>query len=140
MTPKKIVVHTDVFLDHLAGERSPSVLRLAMRRCLCYTTVFQAMELFSLARTERELREVENTMAAMKLLGVNPKNARLYGKLLAARQRNSLHEGMAGAWNILIAGLCIESRLPLLTERKREFAGIKDLQIISPRMIVKDTV
>lgn len=140
MIPKKIVVHTDVFLGHLAGERSPSVLRVAMRRSLCYTTVFQAIELFSLARTEREVREVENTMAAMKLLGVNPKNARLYGKLLAARRRNSLHEGRVSEWSILIAGLCIESRLPLLTERKREFAGIKGLQIISPRMIVKDSV
>lgn len=140
MMPKKIVVHTDIVLEHLAGDRTPSVLRVAMRRCFCYTTVFQAIELFSRARTERELQAVEDSMAAMKLLGVNPKNARLYGRLLAARQRTSPPGERAGEWNILIGGLCIESRLPLLTERKREFAGIEGLQIISPQMILKDAL
>ena len=86
MSVSKIVVHTDVFLSHLSGDRSPSLLRVAMGRFFCYTTVFQAIELFSLARSENEVRLVEDSMAAMKLLGLNPKNARTYGALLAARK------------------------------------------------------
>jgi hypothetical protein len=39
--------------------------------------------------------------------------------------------------DLLVAGLCIEARLPLLTGRRKEFAGIKGLKLISPRMITR---
>jgi predicted nucleic acid-binding protein len=124
----KIVIHTDVFLNHLCGAEKPSVLRQAMSKFFCYTTVFQAIELFSLARTEREFQAVEDAMAAMKLLGLNPKNARKYGELLASNRK-------VDSWNILIAGLCLESRLPLLTDRKRDFGGLKDLVIVPTKLV-----
>ncbi len=69
-------------------------------------------------------------MAAMKLLGLNPKNARKYGELLAAKRKTS-------DWNILIGGLCVESKLPMLTDRKKDFAGISGLQIVTTQTIVK---
>ena len=123
-------MHTDVFLDHLSGEQHPSVLRQVMSKFFCYATVFQAIELFSLARTKKELSAIEDSMAAMKLLGLNPKNAKHYGELMASRKR-------LDRWNLLIAGLCLESRLPLLTARRQDFAGVKGLQIIAPRLISK---
>lgn len=131
MSVTKLVIHTDVFLDHLYGLKKPSVLRQALSRYFCYTTVYQAIELFSLARTEKEMQAVEDSMAAMKVLGLNPKNARKYGELMASKPK------MPG-WNVLIAGLCIESRLPLLTDRKREFQGIDGLTIIPTKTIMSE--
>lgn len=123
MSAAKIVVHSDVILDHLCGDNYPSALRRAMGKFFCYTTVFQAMELFSYARTEVERKSVEDAMAALKLLGLNPKNARRYGELLRSVSR-------AATLNILTAGLCLESRLPILTDRKRDFAGVQGLEIV----------
>jgi predicted nucleic acid-binding protein len=129
MTIPKIVVHTDVFVDHLRGSHSPSLLRLAMSRFFCYTTVFQAIQLFSLAKSERECRVIEDSMAALKLMGLNPKQARRYGELMAkATQIDTL--------NILIAGLCLESRLPILTNRREDFRGIRGLVVV-PAGLVK---
>jgi predicted nucleic acid-binding protein len=125
----KIVVHTDVFLEHLCGTRQPSVLRVAMSKFFCYATAYQAIELFSLARTEREVKAVEDSMAAMKVLGMNPKNARKYGELISSNRK-------VDRWNILIAGLCIESRLPILTDRKKDFVGIKGLMIVPTKLVV----
>jgi predicted nucleic acid-binding protein len=119
----KIVVHTDVFLHHICGMPQPSVLRVAMSKFFCYATAFQAIELFSLARTETEIKAVEDSMAAMKVLGLNPKNARKYGELISSSKRTD-------RWNILIAGLCLESRLPLLTDRVKDFARIPGLTIV----------
>jgi predicted nucleic acid-binding protein len=124
----KIVVHTDVFIDHLCGNREPSVLRQAMSTFFCYTTVFQAIELFALARTEEEAAAVENAMAAMKVLGLNPKTARNYGRLIANNTRRE-------RWNMLIAGLCLESRLPILTDRRQDFAGVKNITIVPTHLI-----
>jgi predicted nucleic acid-binding protein len=126
----KLVVHSDVLLDHLRGEDHPSVLRRTMGLFFCYTTVFQAVEVFARMRTETERRAAEDAMSAMKLLGLNPKNAPLYGRLFAR------HPGRR-PMDLLVSGLCIEAGLPLLTGRRKEFAGIEGLRVIPPRMITR---
>lgn len=130
MNAPKIVIHTDVFLEHLRGSRRPSVLRDAMTKFFCYATVFQAMELFSLAESERECRAIEDSMAAMKIMGLNPKQARRYGALLTSAKR-------LDTLNVLIAGLCLESKLPILTDRRGDFRGVKGLVIVPTRLISK---
>jgi len=126
----KIVVHTDVLLGHLNGGRGPSVLRRAMSMVLCYTTVFNAIELLSLAATRAEREVVEEALGAMKVLGLNPKNAPHYGELLAGAPAVS-------RWNVLIGGLCVESRLPLLTDRASDFRGLRGLQVVSTRAFLR---
>ncbi|MBX2992271.1 MAG: hypothetical protein KF749_14050 [Bacteroidetes bacterium] len=130
MSVPKIVVHTDVLLEHLTTKNSHSVLRLAMGRFFCYTTAYQAIELFAMAKSEEEKNIVEDSMAAMKVLGLNPKNARKYGELMASNKK-------ADRWNILIAGLCIESRLPLLTDRRKDFKGIRGLVVVPTKLIAE---
>jgi len=127
----KIVVHTDIFLDHLKEDGLPSVLRTAMAKFFCYATVFQAIELFSRATSEADTRAVEDSMAALKLLGLNPKNAKNYGRLIASTRR-------VKTLNILTAGLCLETRLPLLTDRKQDFTGIHGLVIVPTKLVWQD--
>ncbi len=127
MSAPKLVVDTDILMDHLGSGRFPSVLRRAMGAFFCYTTVFQAIELFSRMHTPRERQAAEDALAAMKVLGLNPKSAPAYGRLFAA------HPGRKPA-DLLVAGLCIESRLPLLTGRRAHYAGVRGLTLISPRL------
>ncbi len=105
-------------------------MRQAINKFFCYATVFQAIELFSLARTKKEMAAIEDSMAAMKLLGLSPKNAKKYGELITSKSKHD-------RWNLLIAGLCVESRLPLLTAHRRDFAGVKGLQIVAPALIAR---
>jgi predicted nucleic acid-binding protein len=128
LSTPKIVIHTDVFLEHLCEVRRPSVLRQAMGKFFCYATVFQAIELFSLAESEKECRAIEDSMAAMKIMGLNPKQAQKYGALLTSSKR-------LDTLNVLIAGLCLESKLPILTDRRQDFKGIKGLVIVPTRLI-----
>ena len=124
MTPPKIVVHTDVLIDFSVHKnKDESALRRAMWKFFCYTTVFNAIELFSVAQTEKERKAVEHTMSAMKILGLNAKNAKRYGALLA----NGIE---LPRMNVLVAGICLESRLPVLTSQPREFRGVKELVIV----------
>ena len=127
----KICIHTDVFLEHLFHEgNSPSLLRLAMQKFFCYTTVFNAIELFSLAESQKEILKIEDTMQAMKVLGLNAKNAKAYGTILATN-------GNLPRYNTLIAGLCLESKLPIVTSRSKEFRGMEQLHIISASLMKK---
>lgn len=130
MTAPKIVVHTDLFVDHLCGRRHQSLLRQALGKFFCYTTVFQAIELFSLAESEKEYSAIEDSMAAMKIMGLNPKQARKYGALLNSAKR-------LDTLNVLIAGLCLESKLPILTDRKEDFKGIRGLTVVPTRLLLQ---
>jgi len=128
---RKLVVHSDVLLDHLCGAKSPSTLRQAMGMFFCYTTVFQAIELFEAMRGPRERKAARDVLSAMKILGLNAKNAPSYGRLFAA------HPGLASL-DLLVAGLCIDSRLPLLTGRGKDFRGIRGLAVIPPGDIARE--
>lgn len=120
----KVVIHTDIVLDYLTHEdEPPSLLRLAHRTFFCYTTVFNAIELFSLAETPRERQAIEDSLASLKVLGLNAKNAMKYGELLSDNDH-------LRRYNALIAGLCLESKLPLITTRTDEFKKVKHLHII----------
>lgn len=134
---RKIVIDSDIILDHLArpaekgNGSTPSVLRLAMSQLFCYTTVFNAIELFSLCASAKERQAVENVMQAMKILGLNGKSAKNVGAYLRVSRGRNLHDLEA-----LVAGVCLESRLPLLTGRPRRYRGIRRLHLVAPEEIV----
>lgn len=128
---KKIVVDSDIILEHLIGsaasERNsdPSMLRKVMAQFFCYTTVFNAAELFSICRTPAEQRVVEDVMASMKVLGLNGKSAKNVGMHIA----RSRGERMVDVGS-LVAGVCLESHLPLLTASESQYRGIRSLRLI----------
>ena len=123
MMVPKLVVHTDIILDHLRTTTRPSMMRRAMADYICYTTVFNAIEVFAQLRSPEERKLAQDAMSAIKLLGLNPKHAMRYGDLFDA------HPGLRPL-DLLVAGLCLESRLSLLTDRSKDFQGIPGLEII----------
>jgi predicted nucleic acid-binding protein len=123
----KVVVDTDLLLEHAAGTADgPSRLRRLMAQALCYTTVFNAVEAFGLCVTARERQAVEDAMSAMKILGLNAKHGKAIGAMTARR-------GRAADLPVLIAGLCRESRLPLVTGRPERFRGMRGFEVIRVR-------
>jgi predicted nucleic acid-binding protein len=128
LIPPKIVVDTHLFIEHLCGTSKPSILRLALRKFFCYTTVFQAAELFSLAQNEKEHLAMEHALACVKILGVNARSAMGYGRLVRNRRGKDMLCTLA-------AGLCIESKLPLLTDRIKDFARIPGLVCIPTSLV-----
>ena len=126
MKTPKIVVHADVVLDHLLhGEKGPSILRIAMKKYLCYTTVVNAMELFSYGTSGRYIGIIQDALGAMKILGVNSRNAKNFGLLMRRYPRCTMTD-------LLVAGICLESNLPLLTIARERFSGIKRLNLVEP--------
>lgn len=121
MSVRKIVVDSDVILDHLTTPDAVSVLRQLMNRYFCYTTVFNAVELFAAARTTKEVQAIDDAMYAMKVLGVNGKSAKNISKAFSSSK---------GALSGLIAGLCIESRLPIVTMRPKRYKKNPSLEVI----------
>lgn len=134
MSIPKIVIHTDVIIDFLLHDKeSPSVLRMAMRKFFCYTTVFNAIELFSLAVNKHQVKAIEHTLSAFKILGLNARSAKTYGALFARNLK-------LPTLNVFIAGLCLESKLSILTGQPGEFYGIEGLVVVLPSMVLNNKI
>jgi predicted nucleic acid-binding protein len=120
----KLAINTDIVVEYLLhhGPRVPA-LRVAMMKFFCYTTVFNAIELFALAPGDRERAAVTSAMGAMKILGLNAKQSPRYGAWFAGHPRLK-------PVSVLVAGLCVESKLPLLTNDVKSFRGFRGLRII----------
>jgi len=128
----KIAIHTDVLLEYLVHRgRGESVLRLAMQKFFCYTTVFNAIDVFSVARTEKERTAVEQELSAMKILGLNAKSAKRYGGWIA--------DGLPlPKTDIFVAAICMDSRLPLLTRQPKRFSSVQHLMVVPAGLVTAE--
>jgi predicted nucleic acid-binding protein len=97
-----------------------------MSQYFCYTTVFNAIELFSLCNSANERLVVENVMHSIKILGLNGKSAKNVGRYFSQSRAEHLRD-----METLIAGVCLESRLPILTGRPQRYRGIRALRVIT---------
>jgi predicted nucleic acid-binding protein len=131
VSDQKIVVDTDVLLEHLVHREGASFLRNAMNTCFCYTTVFNAIEAFSFARSEEEIQAVDDAMSAMKVLGLNAKSAKAVGKIFS-----NINQKKARVLPVLIAGVCRESKLPIVTMNPKRFSGVKQLKVIPAEKLI----
>ena len=123
MSTPRLVVDADVILEHLRSTGGPSVLRRAAAAVFCYTTVFHAVEVFAEMRTPRQREAAADAMAAMKILGMNPKNAPRYADLIIRHPR-------LRSVDLLAAGLCLDGGMPLLTGRPGNFRNIRGLVVV----------
>jgi len=127
VTAKKIVVDTSIIAEHLTTKKDTSVLRRLLHEYFCYTTVFNAIELFAAARSLKETQAVQDAMDALKVLGINPKSAKNIATVVSSSTMD---------FTALIAAVCIESKLPIVTLNPKRFSRIKRIKIVS----VKDLV
>ncbi len=126
MIPKKLVIDSDVLLGHLlAAGRSD--LRGLMQASFCYTTVFNAAELFALCTTNRQRQSVQRMLTGLKILGLNGRSGQTVGRMIRDRQSTA-----PAVLTALIAGLCLESGLPLVTGRPQQYRGIHGLRLLTP--------
>lgn len=118
---KKIVVDSSIIADHLITEQNESILRGLSKEYFCYTTVFNAIELFAVSKSLKETQAIEDALSAMKVLGINSKSAKNIAAVVSSTTRD---------FSALIAGVCIESKLPILTLNPKRFSRIKNLQVV----------
>lgn len=129
MTVKKIVVDASIIAEHLTTTGDRSVLRELSKRYFCYTTVFNAIELFACAKSLKETRAVQDAMDALKVLGINPKSAKNIGAVVSSSKKKD--------FSALTAAVCLESKLPLVTLTPGRYGNIKKLDIFLPKKLLQ---
>lgn len=121
-----VMVETDVIVEFLtAGEGQASLLRRLLEATTCYTTFLNAAEIYSTARDDDERRLVERALFGLKILGASGRYAKTIGEVLSS------DEFAIGHRSAIVAGMAMESRLPIVTDTYYEkFSRVPAVRVI----------
>jgi len=125
-----LCLDTSALIAYLKG-RDPgaTAVERAVRDYTCYVTAITVYELlFGVARAQKTIGEE----ALLDVLNITPFDD------AAARRAANLHVDLVrrnddiGVKDVLIAAICLEHALPLLTLNDRHFARVPGLQVLGP--------
>jgi len=108
----QFLIETDVLSEYLmAGKDSDTILRKALLRGVCYTTMVNALELFRAASTKEERDAVMQMLMVVRVLGFNARYAQSFAdgareiekkKGMTLSDREAMMIGMAKASKLVI--------------------------------------
>jgi predicted nucleic acid-binding protein len=115
----QLLIETDVLSDYLTTpEGETSLLRLALQRASCYTTMINALELFRAASTTLQHDAVLSMFYLVRVLGFNPRYAEPFAA--SAREVEATKNLTISARESLILGMAQVSKLSILTRSYAE--------------------
>ena len=130
----RICIDTGPLISFLKGrELGATAVERVVRELDCFVTVITTYELlFGVARASRQIGE-ETLLGVMQRLPLDDR---------AARRAAQLHDELIrrnediGIKDVLIAAICLEHDLPLLTLNERHFRRVSGLKVLTPAEIV----
>ncbi len=118
------LIETDILSDYLLGRDRDTVLT-ALQSGSCYTTMYNAMELFRASRNETERQAVKDLLSAVRVLGFHFRYADEF-TMIASRIEKEKTDVLSDR-EILIIGMAEVSKLIILTrtqyDRYRHLVG-----------------
>ncbi len=108
---KQFLIETDVLREYLVTKNS--LLRTALSEGVCYTTMYNALEIFRLARNEGEKEVVKNMLSVVRVLGFNYRYAEQFAQIIREIEEESKTD--ITEREALIIGMAKTSKLTILT-------------------------
>jgi predicted nucleic acid-binding protein len=134
MDNAQLCLDTNVLVAYLKG-RDPgaTAAEKAVKGYACFVTAITVYELlFGVARAKKEIGE-QALLGVMTVLPLNDAAARraahLHAHLIS-------HNQDIGIKDVLIAAICLEHALPLLTANDQHFVRVSGLRVITPSELV----
>jgi len=126
----RLCLDTSALISFLRGhEPGATAVERAVARYSCHVTAITVYELlFGTARAKKQIGE-EPLLGMMTVLAFD--NA-------AAKRASSLHDALIrrnddiGVKDVLIAAICLENSIPLLTLNERHFVRVPGLKVLTP--------
>ncbi len=114
-------------------EPGASAVEKAVRECICYVTSVTVYELmFGVARAQKEIGE----NALLDIMTVLPLSNAAARKAALLHSELISHNQDIGVKDVLIAAICLEHSLPILTMNERHFSRVPYLNVITPVIFI----
>ncbi|MBS1903699.1 MAG: hypothetical protein JSS75_08360 [Bacteroidetes bacterium] len=122
----QFLIETDILRDYLTHRsESPSVLRRALQAGSCYTTMYNALELFAQAASAPERAAIKSMLMAVRVLGFNARTAEPFAEL------RSMHPDISER-EMMVLGMARASKLVVLTRTLHDrYAALGAVPVVS---------
>jgi len=130
MDDTRLCVDTSVLIAYLKGrEPGATAVERAVRDYTCYVTAITVYELlFGVTRSKRPIGE-DALLGVMEVAPLDDaaarRAARLHAELIGRNED-------IGVKDVLIAAICLERSLPVLTLNERHFSRVPGLKVLTP--------
>lgn len=134
MDDSQLCLDTSVLIAYLKGrEPGAAAVEKAVKEYACYVTTITVYELlFGVARAKKEIGE-QALLGVMTVLPFSDS---------AARRAANLHADLIsrnqdiGIKDVLIAAICLEHALSVLTTNRQHFSRVPGLRVITPSELI----
>ncbi len=111
----QFLIETDVLKEYLiAAKAEESLLRKALTKGVCYTTMYNALELFRATMTNEESDAVLQMLMIVRVLGFNARYAQNFSEIAAEIEKNT---GLSVTHReSMMIGMAKISKLSILTK------------------------
>lgn len=111
----QFLIETDVLREYLiAGKGEETLLRNALAKGVCYTTMYNALELFRAAKTKEESDAVMQMLMIVRVLGFNARYAQSFSEVTSEIEKKS---GIIPTYReAMMIGMAKISKLSILTK------------------------
>ena len=122
----RLCVDTSVLIAYLKGrEPGATAVERVVQDYTCYVTAITVYELlFGVARSKRPIGE-DALLGVMEVAPFDDVAARLHAELIGRNED-------IGIKDVLIAAICLERSLPVLTLNERHFSRVPGLKVLTP--------
>ncbi len=124
----EVFIDTDILTDYLTHRtEGPSLLRHLVSFSVCYTSVLNATELLAAASNDDERKTITDCLCGVHVLGFHQRYAMTFGQIFSNQREN---KNVVSLRSSMIAGMCITSKLPLVTFATEMYAKIPGIYCI----------
>jgi len=136
MDDTRLCLDTSALIAYLKGrEPGAAAVERAVKNYACYVTAITVYELlFGVARAQKQIGE-EALLGVMSVAPFDDAAARRAARLHA--DLISRNEDI-GVKDVLIAAICLEHSLPLLTLNERHFLRVPALRLLTPETFLAE--
>ena len=134
MDEPHLCLDTGPLISYLKGhDPGAAAVERAVRNYDCYVTAVTVYELlFGVGRAQKQIGE-DVLLGVMKVLPFDDTAARRAAKVHAELIRRNEDIGVK---DVLIAAICLEHSLPILTLNDRHFSRVPGLKVITPEVFL----
>ena len=111
----QFLIETDILIKYLvAAKGEETVLRKALAKGVCYTTMYNALELFRACKGKEEMDAVLQMLMIVRVLGFNARYGQSFSEIAVEIEKNT---GMIlSNRETMIIGMAKASKLTIVTE------------------------
>lgn len=132
-TPKRVVLDTDIIVDHLRGKAPRDLFRQLEEKSELATTVINAFELYYGAyksrKTRTNLASVKGFLSTIAILEQDDASAEKAGQILAELEERG---NPIDPRDLFIGCVALTRGFSVLTNNRRHLERVRDLLVLSP--------